>query len=126
MFTKIKNICRYCWLLPENGEGKEEGREGGEGIECFWKGGAGCVLALSCCPCGIWGLGEEEPLHVALAFLGFFSVLYLSAVFLPNYNGGKGANRLFLSKSKKGARFVPVRSGTVLNQLAFIETLNSP
>lgn len=23
MFTKIKNICRYYWLLPENGEGRE-------------------------------------------------------------------------------------------------------
>jgi len=32
-FTKIKNICRYYWLLPEKGEGKEEGWEGEEG---FW------------------------------------------------------------------------------------------
>lgn len=32
MFTKIKNICRYYWLLPEKGEGKEEEREEGREV----------------------------------------------------------------------------------------------
>lgn len=88
----------------------------------FLKGWSGVCSHLGCCPC----LGEEEALGVPLAFLVFFSVLCSSAVFLPNNNGGKGANQLFLSKSKKGERFVPVKSGTILHQTAFTATLNFP
>lgn len=57
MFTKIKNICRYYWLLPEKGEGKEEGWEGEEGfglgVTSKRTGGKGGWSTLIWSPCHI-------------------------------------------------------------------------
>lgn len=83
MFTKIKNICRYYWLLPEEWEGKEEervgekkgGRSGFWNLVTFLKEWNRCVFTLCWSLRDIWYLDENERVIISLAFFMFFSVL---------------------------------------------------
>lgn len=79
MFTKIKNICRYYWLLPEKGEGREmRGLELGNVSERMEQG----VFSPSAGVCVIFGTWMREE-HSLFLWLFSFSSLYLYAGSLP-------------------------------------------